>query len=350
MKSKSQCFSFIVALSLPLMLTACGAAPEDSALKIKVQELESENATLKTEIAILKDSFAKAKTQELTAAFKGVNLQADSTQKGSSTDATVTAGAVGTGPSAASSNTGSAISSSGGFKSLPNTSSTAVASVPAQDNTPKFIDLEETPTKEMIEDLAKLHVFDGVGDKFNPNKPITRAEYAEWLFKSYNAMEPSSKQLRFAPQVAQQFKDTPESVPQYKYIQALANAGFSIGYEDGTFRPKKEMTREEMLGIKIGIDVGKTLPPWRAQMDSVWKFSDGKAVDEKFTGYVHQDFYVSGPHGSNIQRAFGKIGTFRPKQPVLRYEAAATLWQMGQFGDTQNTNAAVALKEKDLHA
>lgn len=75
-------------------------------------------------------------------------------------------------------------------------------------------------------------------------------------------------------------------------------------------------------------------------MEAVWKFSDGKEVAERFTGYVHQDFYVSGPHGSNIQRAFSKIGTFHPKQPVLRGEAAATLWQFGQFGFTQNTSAA----------
>ena len=293
---RSQFFSLMLSLSLPMILTACSAGAPSDDLKVKVQELESENATLKAEIAILKDTYAKAKTQEM--------------QK--------------TAPA-------------NGLPPVANQEAPYIV----------FADIEETPTKDMIQDLSKLHVFDESGSKFNPSKTITRAEYIEWLYKAYNALEPQSKQLRFAPELAQQFKDTPPSNPAYKYVQALANAGYSIGYDDGTFRPDKPLTREEMLGIKIGIDVGKTLPPWRAQMDSVWKFSDGKQVDERFTGYVHQDFYVSGPHGSNIQRAFGKIGTFRPKQAVLRYEAAATLWQMGQFGDTQNTNVAAVLKERE---
>lgn len=206
-----------------------------------------------------------------------------------------------------------------------------------------FIDLEEVPQADMIKDLNKLGLFDGAGDKFDPNAPVSRAQYVEWLFKAYNLLEPESKKIRLAPQLKPVFKDVPSTHPQYKYIQALANAGYSIGYEDGTFRPDKPLTREELMGIKVAVDVGKALPPWRSQMEAVWKFSDAKQVDERFTGYVHQDFYVSGPKGSNMQRAFGSIGAFKPKEPVLRSEAAATLWQIGQFGDTQNTNCQSAL-------
>lgn len=162
----------------------------------------------------------------------------------------------------------------------------------------------------------------------------------------FNVLESSDKQLRLAPQLEQRYRDTAPSHSKYKYVQALSNAGYSIGYKDGTFRADNPLTREEMLGIKVGIDVGKDLPPWRSQMETVWKFSDSKDVDERFTGYINQDYYVSGPHGSNIHRAFGKIATFRPKQPVTRYEAAATLWQMGQFGDLKNTSAAAVLKQK----
>jgi len=216
----------------------------------------------------------------------------------------------------------------------------AAAGAPAH----HFIDLEEVPAADMVRDLDKLNVFGVTGDLFKPNEPITRAQYVTWLYKAYNAEEPAAKRMRLAPQLAQVFKDVPPDHPSYKYVQAVSNAGYSIGYKDGSFRPDNPLTREEMLGIKVGVDVGKDLNPWRSQMDTVWKFSDGKDVDERFTGYVHQDFYVSGPNGSNIQRAFGKIGTFRPKQAVTRAEAAATLWQFGQFGETQRTNAAEAGK------
>lgn len=310
--------SFIMALSL----SSCASSNTEE-LKSRIADLESENTSLKSQLAILKDSFAKSKISELKQALTNAPNDAALNKN----DSTKTSDATGS----------SATKSS-------NDSITTADSAAAESATPSFSDLDETPTKDMILGLAQLHVFDGVGDHFYPNKAITRAEYIEWLYKSYNALEPEAKQIRLAPQLAQVFKDTPPTYPQYKYVQALSNAGFSIGYDDGTFRPDKPLTREEMLAIKIGVDVGKTLPPWRSQMDTVWKFSDGKSVDERYTGFVHQDFYVSGLHGSNIQRAFGKIGTFRPKQPVLRYEAAATLWQMGQFGDTEKTNVAEVLK------
>ncbi|MCA9788268.1 MAG: S-layer homology domain-containing protein, partial [Cyanobacteria bacterium HKST-UBA05] len=117
----------------------------------------------------------------------------------------------------------------------------------------------------------------------------------------------------------------------YKYVQALSNAGYSVGYEDGTFRPNAALTREEMIGIKVGLDKGKRVQPDRSMMNYVWKFSDGDKVDERFTGYIYQDNYGGGKKGNNIQRAFGKIGTFKPTQPVLRSEAAATLWQVGSI-------------------
>ncbi len=209
-----------------------------------------------------------------------------------------------------------------------------------------YTDLGDNPSAEMITELGRLKVFDDTGNLFKPDETITRAEYCRWLYNAHNAIMPESKQLRLATAAPQTFKDCSPVHPDYKYVQALANAGYSIGYDDGTFKPDQPLTREEMIGIKLGVDVGKKLDPWRSQMEAVWKFSDGKQVGERFTGYVHQDFYVSGPRGSNIQRAFGKVGAFRPKQPVLRSEAAATLWQIGQFGDTQKTTAAAVLKEK----
>ncbi len=290
-------------------------------LQNKIGILESENASLKEQLSALKEAIANDKAKQLGDAM--------STAGQSSNPATNTAGGASSGQPAA-----------GETKDEPSATTPTASAV-------SFTDLQDVPTKEMIEDLARLGVFSGVNQEFQPNKPITRGQYVEWLFNAYNAIEPSDKQIRLAPQEAQKFKDTPASNPAYKYVQALANAGYSIGYKDGTFRPDKPLTREEMLGIKVGVDVGKDLDPWRSQMETVWKFSDSKDVDEQFTGYVHQDYYIYGPKGSNIQRAFGKIGTFKPKQPVLRNEAAATLWQMGQFGERDQTFATAALQKRN---
>lgn len=208
---------------------------------------------------------------------------------------------------------------------------------------PQFIDLEEVPNKDMIDDLTKLGLFDGMSDKFEPYKPISRGEYVIWLFKANNLLQNKDKQVRLAPQLEPQFKDLQSSDPSYKYAQALANAGYSVGYDDGTFKPNQAITREEMLGMKVGVDEGKNIAPYKGQMGFVWKFSDSQQVDDRFSGYIHNDYYISGPNGNNIQRAFGKIGTFKPKQAVSRQEAAGTLWQVGTHG----YNGGTASKGKD---
>lgn len=197
----------------------------------------------------------------------------------------------------------------------------------------KFCDLANVVQKPMIEDLAKLGVFDSSSDQFHPDEKISRGEYAKLLFLTYNKLMPEDKQIHLAPSAAPFFKDLKPENPYYQYVQALANAGFSIGYEDHTFHAERPITREELIGMKIGVDCGKTFEPYRGQMAFVWKFSDSKDVNEKFTGYIHQDYYVSGQYGSNIQRAFGKLGAFHPRAAVTRAEAAGTLWQMGQWGN-----------------
>jgi hypothetical protein len=53
-----------------------------------------------------------------------------------------------------------------------------------------------------------------------------------------------------------------------------------------------------------------------------------------------------GTDSKNIQRAIGKIGTFKPKQAVLRNEAAATLWQIGQFGERDKTFASAVVQKR----
>jgi len=205
----------------------------------------------------------------------------------------------------------------------------------------EFRDIANLEQRPMIEDLAKLGVFDTSSDQFHPNEKISRGEYAKLLFLSCNKLMPEDKQIHLAPSAAPFFKDLNADNQYYQYVQALANSGFSIGYEDNTFHAERPITREELIGMKIGVDCGKAFDPYRGQMAFVWKFSDSKDVNEKFTGYIHQDFYVSGQYGSNIQRAFGKVGAFHPRNPVTRAEAAGTLWQMGQWGNHGYTASSV---------
>jgi hypothetical protein len=169
---------------------------------------------------------------------------------------------------------------------------------------PVFVDLDDVSQEPLIEDLAKLGVFDGLGNQFKPYEKISRGDYIIWLYKAYNAIQPPSKRLQMAADFDPGFKDLNAGHPCYKYVQALANAGYSVGYDDGTFRADQPLTREEMIGIKVGTDCGKDIPPYRSQMEFVWKFSDNKQIQEKFTGYIHQDYYTAGPYLIFIVRCF----------------------------------------------
>lgn len=205
-----------------------------------------------------------------------------------------------------------------------------------------FSDVDkDVPTADMINDLAQLKVFDGLGKTFKPYEPVTRGEYIVWLYNAYNAMRPAEKQMRLAPGFKVPYTDIKPTDPAYKYVQAFGNSGFSVGYENKTFKPNQPITREEMLAIKHGVDGGEMYS------DVSTGFSDDQAIDKKYHNSVYSDmiFKSDGPRGNNIMRAFGPIKTFKPKEPVLRYEAAATLWQTDHRGSV-TADAALGRKPK----
>ena len=81
--------------------------------------------------------------------------------------------------------------------------------------------------------------FTNTSDKYNPNVPITRAEFVELAY--------------FASDIAASenitFKDVPADHKYYDAIIAAAAAGLVNGYEDKTFRPDATITRAEVVTI-----------------------------------------------------------------------------------------------------
>lgn len=338
--NKKQCSPFaygLVVTSMIFGLSGC-TNPEIVKMEERISCLETENAELRAKLGIVlarqnqTDNCSKAVSPEifsqaflLPAQARG---QASSTLQAPLVGQQASAQPQAKAPSAVNNQT-----------SAMETGDQAAGCQSATEQT--FADLQDAPNQELIEQLTKAGVFKSMGPNFKPYQSITRGEYVAWLFNANNALQPPAKQIHFAPQLPQQFKDVSSAHPYYKYVQALSNAGFSVGYQDGTFRPDKPITREELVAIKVGVDLGKSSEPQKGQMGFVWKFSDAADVDERYSGYIHDDYYISGPNGSNIKRAFGKIGAFKPRQAVLRCEAAATLWQFGH-GDWARTALAAA--------
>lgn len=209
-----------------------------------------------------------------------------------------------------------------------------------------FSDIETVPSKAFIHDLAKLGVFEQLGETFKPYEPITRGEFVTWLALSNNKIMPADKQLRIDGNTPPVFKDLKPDHPAFPYAQALANAGYSVGYQDGTFKADKPITREEMIAIKTGVDAGKPIEPDKGMFIAHSGYTDAKDVDERYMGYIAHQGEFRGPRGSVVQLAFGNIRMLKPKTPVLRHEAAGALWQFGGGLGGTALNATDILKSE----
>ncbi|MEM8810445.1 MAG: S-layer homology domain-containing protein [Cyanobacteria bacterium P01_G01_bin.38] len=201
---------------------------------------------------------------------------------------------------------------------------------------PSDIEQVPSPNKEMILDLATLGVFEEMGEDFKLLDPITRGQFLKLLYYANNAVRDSERHIRLAPVFDPEFSDINEEHPAYQFVQAFASAGYSVGYQDGTFKPDQVLTREELVGIKVPVDSTKirSIP---SNYDRIKEFNDVDQISEEFAEYIYHDTQVDGEQGGNIDRAFGSVKSFKPAQPVLGYEAAAAMWEFAQPGSVSDT-------------
>jgi hypothetical protein len=199
-----------------------------------------------------------------------------------------------------------------------------------------FTDIDSSAARDEILDLARLNVFEGASGAFEPARPITRAEFVRWLVRANNAMR-KEKEIRLAEGSTATFPDVPPSHPDFRYIEGVANSGIAIGYDDVTFKPDKPLTREELIGIKCGLDQGgvQYKNQKHSDVDIVWHWSDFQKVNKRFLDAIYSEHFND---AKNVDRTFGAIKMFRPQQSVTRGEAAICIWQIGD-GNSKKTAA-----------
>lgn len=228
----------------------------------------------------------------------------------------------------------------------------------------EFTDLNKVPPewRQHIQDLATLGVLsiDSQTSKSNstattnqlePNKIITRREYARWLVAANNALYSNNpaKQIRLASESNQPaFRDILPKDPDFPAIQGLAEAGLIPSPLSGDatailFRPDAPLTREQLLLWKVPLDTRQALPA--ANLEAVkqsWGFQDTEKIDPKALRAVLADFQNA--EQANIRRVFGYTTLFQPKKPVTRAEAGAALWYFGTQGEGMSATEALKLK------
>ncbi|GAA0133766.1 hypothetical protein YSY43_06060 [Paenibacillus sp. YSY-4.3] len=105
----------------------------------------------------------------------------------------------------------------------------------------EFKDAAEHWAKDTVNDMGSRMVVEGMGnDMFNPNKNITRAEFAAIVVRGLG-LKPENGPIAFSDVTAADW---------YNNAVATASAyGLISGFEDGTFRPKESITREQSMVI-----------------------------------------------------------------------------------------------------
>lgn len=140
--------------------------------------------------------------------------------------------------------------------------------------------------KTQIEEFIKEGIINGYPDKtFRPNDKITRAEFVRIVNKAFGFNKVGTKTL----------KDVKEGAWYENDVKIALEKGYINGYEDNTFRPNENITREQMakiLGTILNITGdGKTnflddtnIAPWAK------RYIDGLVDKGLISGYPDKMF------------------------------------------------------------
>ncbi|WP_347327288.1 S-layer homology domain-containing protein [Paenibacillus wenxiniae] len=190
-------------------------------------------------------------------------------------------------------------------------------------NTDRLITLKSTNVADFDDtvghwaqaDIARLHrlgILNGVGgNKYDPNATLTRAQFAQMI---NNLLQLSSDGSKAG------YSDIRSSAWYNNSIQAVTAAGVSNGYTDGTYKPNRKISREEMTHILLNT---------MRYVDSDGSFgTDTNQVLSTFTDRSQVGNWARDDLASAIAEQLIKgraTGQLAPKANTTRAEAAVTL-------------------------
>jgi N-acetylmuramoyl-L-alanine amidase len=118
---------------------------------------------------------------------------------------------------------------------------------------PRYIDIRDHWAKTEIATLSYMGIIKGYQDRlFRPEQNLSRAELISLLdrvigFEDLLKLDRNESQEN--PENEVHFSDLSEEYWAYNEIRNAAKLGIIVGYPDGTFKPNKGLSREEMAAI-----------------------------------------------------------------------------------------------------
>lgn len=162
--------------------------------------------------------------------------------------------------------------------------------------------------KPFIEALVKMGLTHGFTDgSYQPNKPMTRAEYAALVSVAFN---PTPKLL------APDFTDVPKDFWAYSAIQIAASGGFVGGFSDRTFRPNQNVQRLQVIvSLVNGLGLAVT------DSDALEVYSDRHIIPD----YARTAVATATQRGIVVNYPDPKL--LAPSRSATRAEVAAMVYQ-----------------------
>jgi hypothetical protein len=148
------------------------------------------------------------------------------------------------------------------------------------------------------------------GSYYRPNDNISRAEFAELVARGLG--------LSGEPTASSRFRDVRSGSMTSAYIGAAAEAGIITGNTDGTFKPDRPITREQMAIMMVrALNYGGQPTALNSSAASTLaKFKDNKKIQSK-------DSVAKAVQEGIIQGMTSK--TFEPQGNASRAQAAVML-------------------------
>ncbi|WP_410770786.1 SwmB domain-containing protein [Fontibacillus sp. BL9] len=137
--------------------------------------------------------------------------------------------------------------------------------------------LKHWAAKDISELASKLIIDSRSGAKFEPDKNITRAEFAVFIAKGLGLSGDESN--------ARRFSDVSSGSSVSAYIGAAAKAGIINGNTDGSFKPGNSITREQMalMMVRAMEYSGHDIYLGNSSAQVLAKFKDGAKIQSKET-------------------------------------------------------------------
>ncbi|WP_411348554.1 S-layer homology domain-containing protein [Paenibacillus sp. WLX2291] len=186
-------------------------------------------------------------------------------------------------------------------------------------NQKTFADTTNHWGKAAIDNMASRLVIEGVTDTtFDPNRDITRAEFAAIAVRAFGLQDTTA--------TGQSFSDVNDGAWYSSYVDTASAYGLLNGYNDGTFKPSQNISRQEATAILIRATKLANLNTTAASTSSLNSYKDSSLV----SSWAKNDVSYAAENG--ILQG-NDVGFLNSKNPVTRAETASMMERILKFAN-----------------